>query len=187
MAEIVTDALVIDKEPVGEADSRIFLYTEKLGGVSAKVTSARKITSKLSPHLEPLTFATVRLIEKGNGDNGFQLGDALQFARSDGWREQPDKLREALNLVTVFKEKGFQGDPDPNLWQLVKEIFTSPPAFPMGAYATRILGVLGFDPRFARCDSCLRAEPARFSFDDMAFYCATCANRQISGKLVYNL
>ena len=66
MLELVTEAIVLDKEDVGEQDSRVFLYTKDFGKIGAKATSLRKITSKLAAHLEPLNYATVRLVSRGN-------------------------------------------------------------------------------------------------------------------------
>ena len=45
MLEIATEAIVLDKEDLGEYDSRVFLYTKEFGKVGAKATSLRKITS----------------------------------------------------------------------------------------------------------------------------------------------
>ena len=66
MQEHFTEALVLDKEILGELDYRVFLYTQQLGKIAAKVRSGRRITSKLAPHLEPLNFIQARLIEKNS-------------------------------------------------------------------------------------------------------------------------
>ena len=44
-SEYYTQALVLAKEPTGESDSQVFLYTSDLGLVIAKAVGARKIVS----------------------------------------------------------------------------------------------------------------------------------------------
>lgn len=183
MDEFVTEALVVDKEDSGEYDARVFLYTEMLGGVSAKVTSSRKITSKLSAHLEPLTFSTVRLIQKGEGGNSFQVADALTADRCGGWRASPDAFCAGLRLISVLKDSGFSGDTDPQLWAELREIFGAPPTRPFMDYARRLLAVLGYDTRYALCGRCAMARPAQFSFTELSFLCAACAPRNSWGML----
>src|SRR3989344_9497714 len=77
MQEYVSEAVVLDKMSQGDLDNRFFLFTKRFGKLVAKAKSGRKITSKLSPHLEPGNVSFVRLIEK----NGLQVGDALKAAR----------------------------------------------------------------------------------------------------------
>jgi len=77
LSEFFTEAIVLDREELGEFDSRIFLYTKILGKVAARAQSARKITSKLSAHIEPLNLVNARLVYGKN----FQLVDALRFQK----------------------------------------------------------------------------------------------------------
>ena len=85
--EYFTEAVVLDKEPSGEFDSIAHLYTQELGRVSASVTSARKILSKLNSHLEPLNLVQVRLVEK----NRFHVADVLKTGALD--RQHLDALK----------------------------------------------------------------------------------------------
>ena len=59
-----------------EIDAQIVLYTRDFGKVLAKAKSARKMTSKLNGHLQPLNFINARLIEK-TPVGRFQVVDAL--------------------------------------------------------------------------------------------------------------
>lgn len=114
MAEYFTEALVLDKQDLGELDARVFLFTEKLGKVRAKITSARKITSKLSSHLEPLNWIKVRLVER---KNDFQVADALRIGKF------PDTEIAGLELI---KELGAENQPEPHLWLLLKRHLDKP-------------------------------------------------------------
>jgi len=127
-SEYYTEALVLDKEPVGEADSRVFLYTRDLGRIAATAVSARKITSKLSSHLEPLNFVKVRMIHK----NRFQIVDAL---KTESLPKNPN------NVAIAHLIKDLTGDEqsDPQLWELLREKQFS---------GEEILSALGFDISF---------------------------------------
>ena len=75
MREYSTEGVVLDRVSSREADLRVTLYTRDLGKIIAKVKSGRAITSKLAPHLEPLNFVRLRIIEK----NGFQVVVQISF------------------------------------------------------------------------------------------------------------
>ncbi len=175
MAECITDAIVIDKEESGEYDARVFLYTEAMGSVVARATSIRKITSKLATHLEPPNIVKVRLIERNSfGSVGYQIGDALALHVGRAWRKSPALLREALELISVFKESGFRGDPDPDVWNMLRAMFTNAPPARVAAYTGDLLRVLGFDPLHAECSLCACGKPTQFSFRTLAFFCDRC-------------
>ncbi|MDO8574288.1 MAG: recombination protein O N-terminal domain-containing protein, partial [bacterium] len=71
------EAIVLDREPSGETDNRFSIYAKGFGKIVARGKSTRKITSKLSGHLEPGNLVKVRLIEK----NGLQVVDALKSGK----------------------------------------------------------------------------------------------------------
>lgn len=189
MLEILTDALVIDKEDSGEYNSRVFLYTKEFGSLAARATSARKITSKLAAHLEPLNIVQVRLAQRNGGSSrncgsNFQISDALLLHNAKEWRQSADVARGALEIISVLRESGFRGDADIDLWNTLYNIFSNPPVRSMESYAGEILKSLGFDPRFAKCRHCSAESPARFIFQDFSFYCATCAPHVSSVMLI---
>lgn len=166
MREYVTEAIVLEKEPAGETDAFLSLFTEKLGRISARATSARKITSKLAAHLEPMVRAAVRLVEKRptrNGWTGFQVADAL---RAERLRLDP----RALRLLGVCVP---EGEPNFALWEL----------FRRGVPTTRaILAALGFDPRHAACAACGVPHPDRFFLVRAEYFCAECSRKAAPGE-----
>ena len=73
MLEFVTEGLVLDKESRKESDIVVTIYTKKLGLIFGNAASARKIASKLGPHLEPLNLVRLRLVKKKRFQNIFQI------------------------------------------------------------------------------------------------------------------
>lgn len=163
MREYITEALVLDKLPNGEMDERVFLYTEELGKVVAKITSGRKITSKLSPHLEPLNFAKVRLIEKtgfsarGGPASSWQVADALRSGRLSA-------THASFKIIKLVNRAVLDGFRDQHLWSVLKS----------GAELTEILKILGFDPGESVCERCAKPQPRYFLLRESAYYCGKC-------------
>lgn len=151
MKEYSTEAIVLAKEPSNGADLRISLFTEALGKVYAKVTSGRKITSKLAPHLEPLNIVHVRLVQKG----GLVVTDALKIGALP---PESIKALDLLDNVLMPQSRDYR------LWFKVKD----------GAPVRELLGLLGFDPSFAACITCGSGYPDYFHSPDSVYICRSC-------------
>lgn len=156
MTEYFTEAIVLDKLPQKEQDARVVLYTQELGKVTAKVKSARKITSKLNGHLEPLNIVKIRIIEKG----GLQAVDALTV------RKLPVSQLPVLALVN---ELTGEWEPDPILWTAVTNERMD---------QAQLLRILGFDSTFAACGLCERKENLQFSTIALNYFCGDCYTRE---------
>lgn len=164
MREYVTDAVVLDRDPVADADSRVHLFTKKYGKLIAKAKSARKITSKLSGHLEPGMLAKVRLVEK----NGLQVADALANGKISA--SLPDL--HAIGMLLAETE------PDSRLWRhLTADAFSW----------REVLALLGWDPARAACDRCDRVKPAVFVVGTQCFFCGSCASKLPKGELLLSI
>lgn len=151
MEEYGGEAIVLRRESHGEADSRISLFMKRYGRLTAKAKSARKITSKLSAHLEPGMVSEVRLVEK----NDLHIVDALKTAR----------LSVALPDLYFLDRLLGEADPDPALWQMVRS----------GSFSwDSVLKVLGWDPSEAACGAC-NGLPAAFHIGKQDFFCTSCA------------
>ncbi len=160
MLEYVTEAIVLDKIDLGELDSKVYLFTKEFGKVTAKIKSGRKIISKLASHTEPLNLVTVRIVDK----NSPQLIDALTSKRG-----VPGKT--FFKIVSLIKNIAPESQPDINLWELLLSL--------IGRRAEsedfiNTLKFLGFDPRHAKCNNCLKGSPDFFSVQDLIFYCRDC-------------
>ncbi|HEY4523730.1 MAG TPA: recombination protein O N-terminal domain-containing protein [Candidatus Paceibacterota bacterium] len=131
MFECVTKALILDKEPVGDYDGLLTLYTEDFGKVSVKAKSIRKITSKLSAHTEPGTLSQLRLV----GKNPFQKVKG-SFWLVDGLMEK--KLFSDFLFLEVIKTLTVEFHADRDLWRFLLEGKSDQAA---------LFTILGFHPR----------------------------------------
>ena len=82
-----TEAIVIKKTKLGEADSILTLYTPHLGKIQGFAKSLRKPKSKLAGHLELLTHSQVSLARGRNLDTitGSQTINSFLPLKSDLW------------------------------------------------------------------------------------------------------
>jgi len=172
MQEYTTTALVLDAEPAQEADMRVQLFTRDLGRVVCLVKAGRKPTAKLMPHLQPLTVAQVRLVEK----KGVQLVDALSLQRLIQPTSSFREASELLAIAQLIMQQTALNQPDSELWELMVS----------GRLATRdFLRVLGFDPEHARCNQCRASAPQHFLLREAEYVCRNCfARARMSAGIV---
>ncbi len=165
MREHLTEVLVLDKYASNETDLTVDLYTKELGRVKAKITSGQKITSKLSPHLEPLTFSLVRLTEK----KGFVVADALTKDSLSHFRKSPVSFAKALKLISAMRELIYSEEIDPKLWFWLKK------SLPKKEISyNQFLKILGYDPKLAQCRKCHSKFIKYFLVEDQIFLCRSC-------------
>lgn len=148
---------MLDKEPTGEADAQVTLFTKNLGKVAAKAVGVRKTVSRLAAHLEPLHIIQARLVEK----NRFQVVDAL---RTDSLPKEP----EVVAILQLVKELAAEGQSDSALWELLRSKQFS---------GEDVLRVLGFDSSFAVCENCGQDEPDYFLLNELQYACGVCLTR----------
>lgn len=157
MLEFLTEAIVLDKKPLGEQDVRVIFYTKDLGKVVARAISARKITSKLNAHLEPLNLALVRMVYK----NEYRLTDAMLV-------EKFTSTPSVLKLVNFIDRMTAEHDCDEQLWQqLIYSLKSGSVSY------SKLLQTLGFDPLYAVCVKCF-GKPDFFAIEDLEFWCKNC-------------
>ena len=161
MIEHYTEAIVLDRNPRGEVDAAITLYTKELGKVTALSKSIRKITSKLSGHLMPGNKVRLRIVEQ----NTVQAIDALS-------EKQECDIRELLPFLRFLNGVLPEGEADLNFWHLVNGVIEKC-HFRAETYRY-ILEVLGFGPNEALCGSCGAKEIAHFHMPDIMFLCSRC-------------
>lgn len=161
MNEYVSEAIVLAKDPQGELDERVSVFTKHLGKFTAKVKSSRRITSKLSPHLEPGNRIRIRLVEKSN----LQVVDALKSSRLS----PPPHFFYLLSRVLP------EGEPERELWD----------ALSGGNYDwNNILAILGWNPEGASCERCAKTALASFHIMSQNFFCGNC-DRSVKGERIY--
>jgi DNA repair protein RecO len=182
MLEHYTEAFVLGNKTDKEIDAQIVLYTRDFGKVTAKAKSARKLTSKLNGHLQPLNFINARLVEK----NGFQIVDALAVGDKEIFDKNSEVLSKFLNIAEFINEMTFELHQDTRLWQEIKKIFSANSANLEEKIIYRgLLRILGFNPEGVSCAFCGDSRANYFLKPESVFLCAKCAGKVDKNQLLF--
>ena len=151
-----TEAIIIKKTKLGEADRILTLYTPNLGKIQAVAKGVRRPRSKMAGHLELLTHSLVSLARGRNLDTvtGSQTIDGFLPLKSDL------KLTSyALYAVELVEQ--FTADHDENqplfelllktLHQLCQE---TDHELTLRYFELHLLDLVGYRPQLRQCVAC---------------------------------
>lgn len=161
-------AMVLDREDSNEIDNRFHIYAKGFGKIVARGKSTRKITSKLSGHLEPGNIVKARFIEK----NGLQVVDALKVS----------SIKYQVSDLYFLNKLLPEGDFDFQIWcELLGNLSTG-----SGREFSwqRMLKILGWDSEHGVCSVCGDEGVCSFSLRGQEFFCERCESEEGSGRFL---
>jgi DNA repair protein RecO (recombination protein O) len=178
-----TEAIIIKKTKLGEADSILTLYTPHLGKIQGFAKSLRKPKSKLAGHLELLTHSLVSLARGRNLDTitGSQTIDSFLPLKSD--LQLTSYALYVTELVNQFTADHFENYP---LFQLLLETLihlcqANDNELVLRYFELHLLNEVGYRPQLQQCVSCrAQLEPVMNSFSPNAggVLCPDCSQNQ---------
>ncbi|MFC1918952.1 DNA repair protein RecO [Chloroflexota bacterium] len=184
-----TEAIVIKKTRLGEADSILTLYTPHLGKIQGFAKSLRKPKSKLAGHLELLTHSLVSLARGRNLDTitGSQTINSFLPLKSD--LELTSYALYATELVNQFTPDHVENYP---LFLLIIDTMeqlcqASGNELALRYFELHLLNAVGYRPQLQQCITCHQPlEPT------INFFCSSaggtlCPNCRLSQPLSYPL
>ncbi len=181
--EYQTEAIVIKKIKLGEADRILTLITPEYGKVEAVAKGVRRPKSKMAGHLELLTCSQVRLARGRNLDTiiGSQTTDAFMPLKNDLWLTSCGLY--AIELVNQFTVERV---PNPALFDLLLESLrrianADAPELTLRYFETRLLDLAGYRPQLQECVSCrteLKPEANALSVSGGGILCPNCKVEQ---------
>ncbi len=178
-----TEAIIIKKTKLGEADSILTFYTPHLGKIQGFAKSLRRPRSKMAGHLELLTYSLVSLARGRNLDTitGSQTINSFLTLKSDLW------LTAGALYVTELTNQ-FTADQVENypLFQLLLETMeqlcqTSDLELTLRYFELHLLDKVGYRPQLRECVSCHQPlEPITNSFSphNGGTLCPNCSQSQ---------
>ena len=151
-----TPGLIIKKTKLGEADRILTIFTPDMGKIQGFAKSVRKPQSKLSGHLEMLTYSQLTLT-KGRGLDtiiGSQNIDSFIDIKDDLYR-----VSYALYIAELIDYFTDEGTADKDLFEHTIECLqhmgkTSHPMYLLRYFETRMLTYTGFKPEIDNCVIC---------------------------------
>ncbi len=166
-----TEAIIIRKTKLGEADRVLTLYTPDLGKIQGIAKGVRRPKSKLSGHLELLTHSHLTLVRGRNLDTiiGSQTIDSFLPLKTDLLRGACALY--ALEMVNQFAPADQENRP---LFALLLETLGDLATgnrtdLRLRHFELRLLDAVGYRPQLRECVNCHRPlGPARVAFSAAA-------------------
>ena len=162
-----TEAIIIKKTKLGEADRILTLYTPHLGKIQAVAKGVRRPRSKLSGHLELLTHSLVSLARGRNLDTvtGSQTINGFLPLKSDLWLTSCALyITELVNQFTADHVENYP------LFRVVLEAMeelcrADDKELTLRYFELHLLNEVGYRPQLQQCVACQTPlEPTTNSF-----------------------
>ena len=151
-----TEAVIIKKTKLGEADRILTLYTPDLGKIQGVAKGVRRPRSKLAGHLELLTHSLVSLARGRNLDTitGSQTITSFLPLKSD--LELTSYALYAIELVNQFTPDHVENHP---LFRLLLETMeqlcqTNDSELVLRYFELHLLNEVGYRPQLHQCVTC---------------------------------
>jgi len=154
--EYQTEAVIIRKTKLGEADRIFTLYTRDHGKIEVFAKGVRRPKSKLAGHLELLTYSLVRLVRGRNLDTvtGSQTIEAFLPLKNDLWLTSYGLY--AAELVNQFNAERSANQP---IFELLVETLrrlsrAENSNLTLRYFELRLLDLSGYRPQLRECVAC---------------------------------
>ncbi len=175
-----TEAIVLQRRDVGEADRLVTLYSPQAGKIRAVAKGVRKPGSRLAGHLELFAQVQAMVAHGRKMDYVTQVQTLQSFSPL---RDDLDRFARACCLADVVTNFAEEGSASHELYGLLLSAFHalatgSDPDIVSRHLELHVLGLSGFRPELTRCVLCRRAlEPRmnRFSAADGGALCPECS------------
>ncbi|MCK4368109.1 MAG: DNA repair protein RecO [Dehalococcoidales bacterium] len=178
-----TEAIIIKKTKLGEADRILTLYTPHLGKIQAVAKGVRRPRSKMSGHLELLTHSLISLARGRNLDivTGSQTINSFLPLKSD--LELASYALYATELVNQFAADDVEDYP---VFQLLLETLHrlsqgGDNELVLRYFELHLLDKVGYRPQLEQCVSChsiLKDATNSFCPSAGGMLCPTCSQSQ---------
>jgi DNA repair protein RecO (recombination protein O) len=178
-----TEAIILKRTNLGEADRIVTLYTPNYGKLRAVAKGARKPRSKLGGHLEPLTHSLLVLAQGQNLDiiTQCQTRESFPPLRSDLWLT--GCALYIAELVDQFTEEHTDSYP---VYRLLHDVLhwicdARSPELALRYFELHLLSRLGYEPELYSCLKCrasVAPERNYFSVTDGGLLCPRCFERK---------
>ncbi len=178
-----TEAIIIKKTKLGEADRILTLYTPHLGKIQAVAKGVRRPRSKLAGHLELLTHSQISLARGRNLDTITGSQTINSFLPLKVNLELTAYALYAIELVDQFTADHIENYP---LFQLLLEAMhqlcqPGDDELVLRYFELHLLDTAGYRPQLQQCVSCKTTlEPTINSFCPAAggMLCPNCSQNQ---------
>jgi DNA repair protein RecO (recombination protein O) len=177
------EAVVLKAIAYGEADKILTLYTPGLGKVRAIAKGVRRVTSRMSGHLDLCAHASVLLV---HGRNMEILTEGRGLHAFAHLREDLARLAVACYAAELTDRFTEDANPSPELFRALVRLLErvdagETPERALRLYELQLLALSGYRPQLHHCVACdATIEPGANAFDPAlgGVLCPACAPAQ---------
>ncbi|MCH7735955.1 MAG: DNA repair protein RecO [Chloroflexi bacterium] len=174
------EAIILGYTPLREADLLVTMFTRDQGKVKAVAKGARRSTSKLVGHLEPLTVVRMSMAHGRNMDIISQAEVIRSFSEL---KEDLTAIAKGQYLAELVDGFGAEASANPGLFQLMIDTLGAVEAdsasdMPLRFFELHLLQVSGLMPELYHCVECrneLEPDAHRFSPNMGGTLCLDCS------------
>ena len=174
------EGLTLRKAAIGEADLVVTVFTAEHGKLRAVAKGARRSSSKMVGHLEPLTLVRLSLAR------GRELEIITQAQVSDGFsvlKQDLSSMTRGLYVAELLDGFGPEDNPSPDLYRLAANVLrelpqAKDPDVPLRYFEFHLLRLTGVLPELYQCVECaseIAPEAHRFSVNLGGVLCPACS------------
>lgn len=181
-----TDAIILRRRDLGEADRILTLYTPHIGKLSAIAKGVRRPTSKLGGHVELLACSRMQMARGRDLDivTQSEMLHAFPRLREDLYRTtygfHVAELLDSLIAERIEQQPVY----DLLLLTLQRLDTEEDPELAVRFFEVQLLGLLGYRPELRRCLRCqqeIQPIPNYFSAPSGGILCQDCGRTSVSG------
>ena len=173
------EAIILGYTPLGEADLLVTMFTRDQGKVRAVGKGARRSTSKLVGHLEPLTVVKLSMAHGRSMDIISQAEVVQGFS---DLKKDLMAITKGLYLAELVNGFGAEASANPELFRLMLDTLRAVEAdpasdMPLRFFEFHLLQVSGLMPELYHCVECrqeLEPNAHRFSPNVGGTLCLNC-------------
>jgi len=174
------EAIILGYTPLGEADLLVTMFTKDQGKVRSVGKGARRSTSKLVGHLEPLTVVKMSM---AHGRSMDIISQAEVINGFSTLKEDLTAITKGQYLAEMVDGFGAEASPNPSLFQLMIDTLLAVEAnpesdMPLRFFEFHLLQVSGLLPELYNCVECreeLEPDAHRFSPNVGGTLCLECS------------
>lgn len=162
-----TRGIVLRHVPIGEADRIVTIFTPELGKIRAVARGVRRTRSKLSGHLEPLTYVAASL---AHGRTLDVISEAQTVRSFRGLREDLALMSKSVYLAELADAFLAEREAGRDMFGLLFDCLAAlesaaEPSRLLPWFEVRMLGLSGFGPELHECVECrLTLEPGDYVY-----------------------
>ena len=120
MKNFKTEAIILKRRNVGEADKLLTIFSKKLGKIQVKAAGIRKLTSRRSPHVELFNLSELSLYQ---GRSMPILTEVVSFKHFPEIKEDLTKVGFAYHICELIDGLCAEGQENEYVYHLLAETF----------------------------------------------------------------